>query len=263
MLDAHPIWANHMRWLCFLPIYHAYALILLLHQSIRRGGLLVIMNKFDFGAMARAIEKHRIEVLPLVPPVLLAIAKSPETRKYDWSSLKAVITGAAPTSEELRKAGAEAVGTAVFEGHGMTETSGCAILSSEKTVAGRVGWPLPGLQVRIVDNQGKDVVKSGERGELWLRGPNIMLYASSQTYTGRLADFQLPRGYLNNEQANKETFEEGGWMRTGDIAVQHENGELSIVDRMKELIKVKALQVAPAEYFHVLRTDAFSCTELW
>jgi acyl-CoA synthetase (AMP-forming)/AMP-acid ligase II len=143
-----------------------------------------------------------------------------------------VFSGAAPLGAELEQACAERLGCRVSQGYGMTESSPVshAVPFPDGTVKpGSIGPCLPNMECRIVDPATGEDVEQGERGELWMRGPNVM------------------KGYLNNEEATKETVDGEGWLHTGDVAIVDEDGYFTIVDRVKELIKFKGFQVAPAE----------------
>ena len=173
----------------------------------------------------------------LVPPQVLFLVKSPLVKNYDLSHVRELTVGAAPTSRELTEALLAKYPTLAFrQAYGMSELSPlCHIGIFGKLVYGSVGRIIPNVEVRLVDpTTGLDTTSPGESGEMWVRGPNVM------------------KGYRNNEQANRETIDEEGWLRTGDIAVVDGDENFYIVDRMKELIKYKGFQVAPAELEAVL-----------
>jgi acyl-CoA synthetase (AMP-forming)/AMP-acid ligase II len=173
----------------------------------------------------------------VVPPIVLALAKHPAVDRYDLSSLRWVGCGAAPLGAELQEACARRLGRPVLQGYGMTEvTAGVAICEVGAPVrAGAAGQLLPNVQGRIVDLESGSDRRPGEVGELWLRGPSTMA------------------GYLRNPDATAATLDADGWLHTGDLARIDPDGALFIVDRLKELIKVKAFPVAPAELEAVLR----------
>ena len=168
-----------------------------------------------------------------MPPIALALAKHPAVEGRDLSSIRHVKCGAAPLGPELSEQLAERLDTFVSQGYGLTETSPVTHAipfepGAER--AGSIGPPVPGTECRIVDPEtGEDVTEVGERGELWMRGPQIM------------------SGYLNNPEATAATVDEDGWLHSGDVAVVDSDGYFQIVDRLKELIKYKGFQVAPAE----------------
>jgi acyl-CoA synthetase (AMP-forming)/AMP-acid ligase II len=194
------------------------------------------MPRFDLDQFLGLIDEHRVTVANIVPPIALALAKHPAVDGADLSSLRMVLSGAAPLGAELSAAVADRIGAPTVQGYGMTETSPvthvCPI-EPELIKPGTIGMPVPGTECRLVDSEtGEDA----ERGELWVRGPQVMT------------------GYLNNESATTATIDTDGWLHTGDIAEVDEDGYFTIVDRLKELIKYKGFQVPPAELEAILIT---------
>ncbi|CBQ69176.1 related to 4-coumarate-CoA ligase [Sporisorium reilianum SRZ2] len=220
----------------FLPFYHIFGLIKLMHHPFYLGMKIVILPKFSLDLFCEKIQEHRATASLVVPPVLLQLAKSPVPEKYNMASLKCVQCGAAPLSAELFELLEKRYpGMAVLNGYGLTESlpsvicSGPKELPNSKGAAGRIA---PGVEVRLVSEEGHDVGqeqgREGVPGEVWLRGPTIM------------------KGYLDNEEATRDAFTADGWFKTGDVAVMR-NTEIFIVDRIKDLIKFKGFQVSPAE----------------
>ncbi|SPO48570.1 related to 4-coumarate-CoA ligase [Moesziomyces antarcticus] len=220
----------------FLPFYHIFGLIKLMHHPFYLGMKIVILPKFNLDLFCEKIQEYRATASLVVPPVLLQLAKSPVPEKYNMTSLKCVQCGAAPLSAELFELLEKRYpGMAVLNGYGLTESlpsvicSGPKELPNSKGAAGRIA---PGVEVRLVSEEGHDVGqeqgREGNPGEVWLRGPTIM------------------KGYLDNEDATRDAFTEDGWFKTGDVAVMR-NTEIFIVDRIKDLIKFKGFQVSPAE----------------
>lgn len=206
--------------IAFLPFFHIYGQQVILNCGLRQGSTLIVMSRFDFEGFCRAVQQYRVTRLYLVPPIVLALAKSPTVDNYDFSSVTHIVAGAAPLGAELTRAASDRIGALVRQGYGMTETA-CII---SITPAGQqppqpdsVGLPVPGCEVKLVD------------GELLVRGPQIM------------------KGYLNRPAETAEMLLPDGWMRTGDIAEIDDHGWIRIVDRCKELIKYKGCQVPPAE----------------
>ncbi|KAF3482465.1 acyl-CoA ligase [Arthroderma uncinatum] len=232
-----------------LPQSHIYALVVLCHVGPYRGDSLVILPKFDMAQYLGAIQKHRISTLYLVPPIIIAMLRNKAVcDKVDLSSVSAIFTGAAPlgkeTAEELL---AWKPSWAIKQGYGLTET--CTVVSSTTvfdTWLGSSGCLLPGFEAKVVSPEGTELTGYDQPGELVVRSPSVVL------------------GYLNNPRATAETFQDG-WMRTGDEVVFRISPggteHLFIVDRIKELIKVKGMQVAPAELeAHVLsHPDVADC----
>jgi acyl-CoA synthetase (AMP-forming)/AMP-acid ligase II len=188
----------------------------------------------------------------VAPPILLALAKHPLVEQFDLSSLRSVTSGAAPLDESLafaaqdrlrRLAGTGDDGVTVAQGYGMTELSpvshttpdhGLEPAGAGATPKGTVGYAIPNTECRLIDPATGEDAAEGERGELWVRGPQVMA------------------GYLNNQQATADTLDADGWLHTGDVAIVDDAGRYTVVDRVKELIKYKGYQVAPAELEAVL-----------
>ena len=210
-----------------LPFFHIYGQTVIMNLGLRNGVTIVTMPRFDLDGFLGLIEDRKATVAYVVPPIALALAKHPAVEGRDLSSLRMIMSGAAPLSAELAKAVAERTGVPTIQGYGMTELSPVShVAPVESQKGGSVGPAVAGTECRIVDPEsGEDC----DRGELWVKGPQVM------------------QGYLNNEEATAETIVEGGWLRTGDIAEVDDEGYYSIVDRLKELIKYKGFQVPPAE----------------
>jgi acyl-CoA synthetase (AMP-forming)/AMP-acid ligase II len=219
----------------FLPFFHIYGLTVLANFYLASGGGVVTMPRFDLELFLGLCQEHRVPQVFVVPPVVLALAKHPLVDRYDLSALRYLFSGAAPLGASLAEAAARRLSVACEQGYGMTEMSPVSHCSqSGKGRPGSVGPPVPGTECRIVDPLTMTDVPPGEEGELWVRGPQVM------------------KGYLNNPQATADTLLPDGWLRTGDIGAFDEGGHLYIRDRLKELIKMKAFQVAPAELEAVL-----------
>ncbi|OKL62393.1 hypothetical protein UA08_02616 [Talaromyces atroroseus] len=230
------------QWLCFLPLYHAMAQMLFLGVAQYRRTPVYIMEKFDFLTVLRNVEKYRVSHLIIVPPVVVMLAKHPETRKFDLSSVRFVGSGAAPLSREVSEE-AESVwpkgAINIKQGWGMTEAT-CSLLGwnpSQTSKDNSVGWPNANSEAKIMSlpdehsssNDPPKELGPNKTGELWVRGPQIM------------------KGYWRNPRATAETLTADGWLRTGDIGYYDDENKFYISGRLKELIKVKGLQVAPAE----------------
>jgi acyl-CoA synthetase (AMP-forming)/AMP-acid ligase II len=215
-----------------LPFFHIYGMQVIMNLGLIGGAKIVTMPRFDLEQFLTLIQEHKVTRSYIVPPIALGLAKHPLVDKFDLSSLKLAFSGAAPLGAELEEACAKRLGCRVSQGYGMTETSPVthAIpLDEGAERAGSIGPALPNTECRIVDVDSGEDLGVGERGELWIKGPHVMA------------------GYWNNEEATRETVDEDGWLHTGDIAVVDEDGYFAIVDRLKELIKFKGFQVAPAE----------------
>jgi len=218
-----------------LPFFHIYGMTVIMNMGLVGGNTIVTMPRFDLGEFLGLIESERVSCAYVVPPIALALAKHPAVDEADLSSLRMVMSGAAPLGPELTELLAERLGVPVTQGYGMTELSPVShFCPLDGIKPGTIGPGVPGTESRIVDPESGLDVTEGERGELWVRGPQVMA------------------GYLNNDEATAATIGPDGWLRTGDIAIVDEDGYYTIVDRLKELIKYKGYQVPPAELEAVL-----------
>ncbi len=226
---------------CFavLPFFHIYGMQVLMNFMLTRGGTVVTVPRFDMVQMLELTQKHKITRLFLVPPIVLALAKHPIVDKYDMSSVRQIFSGAAPLGGEIAEAAAKRLGCSVAQGYGMTELSPVthAVREGEYR-AGSVGTLVANTEMRLVDPDTGSDAEEGKPGEVWVRGPQVM------------------KGYLNNPDATNITIDSEGWLHTGDIAELDDAGHIYIVDRLKELIKVKGFQVPPAELEALLITHA-------
>jgi acyl-CoA synthetase (AMP-forming)/AMP-acid ligase II len=221
-----------------LPFFHIYGQTVVLNLGLAKGGTIVTMQRFDRGELIRIIEEYGVTWLHVAPPVILQLATAADVEGHDFSTLKLVISGAAPLDADLAGRAEARIGVPIRQGYGMTELSPVSHKSRLARVAetppGSIGALVPDTEARLVDPETGDDVPEGEEGEIWIRGPQVM------------------KGYLNNPEATAEIFTGDGWLRTGDIGRVDENGFFYIVDRLKELIKYKGYQVAPAELEAVL-----------
>ncbi|CAI5983681.1 unnamed protein product, partial [Closterium sp. NIES-64] len=219
-----------------LPMFHIYAITLVNLLSLRGGACVVTLPRFDLHQYLRTLQEYKITVAPIVPPIILAMAKLPLVDSFDLSSLRRVVSGAAPLGAELETAFRAKFPTVQLgQGYGMTEASPTVTASRlfarvpHPPAPGSCGSVLPLTEVKVVHTGTGESLPPNERGELWVRGPQVM------------------KGYLNNPEATAATITPDGWLRTGDVAYVDKMGEIFVVDRVKELIKVKGFQVPPAE----------------
>ena len=240
-----------------LPFCHIYGLVKLLHHPFMIGMPVMVLPRFDMRTFCEKVQEYRATISLLVPPIILLLSNSPLVEQYDLSSLKVIQSGGAPLSPDLaRLVESKWPNLRIVQGYGLTEScpsgeffdwrfmrsrliltvkfyrlavicTGPRHLRSSPESVGRIA---PGVQVRLVDDDGFDVPGNSQQslgsGELWLRGPSIM------------------KGYLSNTSANVRAFPEGRWFNTGDVAY-YRDGEVFIVDRKKELIKVSKSTTSP------------------
>jgi acyl-CoA synthetase (AMP-forming)/AMP-acid ligase II len=231
-------WADD-RVIAVLPFFHSYGLVWLLNLPVYCGATVVTIPRFDLREFLRVIQDYRITFASVVPPIVLALVKHPLVDEFDLSSLDVVGCGAAPLSAELEVACAERLGCRLAQGYGLTETTSATHrvnFDLAGQMPGEVGPLNPNTECRIVDVLTGEDTPAGEPGELLIRGPQVM------------------KGYLNNPQATALTIDPDGWLHTGDVARIEDSGSLRIVDRIKELIKYKGQQIAPAELEALLLT---------
>jgi acyl-CoA synthetase (AMP-forming)/AMP-acid ligase II len=213
-----------------LPFFHIYGMVVILNFGLMRGLTVVTMPRFEFEPFLKVLQDWRIELAHIVPPVAIALAKHPVVDNYDLSRLRWLLSAAAPLGSEVTSAIEARLGVRMRQGYGMTEASPASHYTGpDERRPGKVGTLVPNTECRIVSTETGGELGANEPGEVWIRGPQVM------------------KGYLNNPEATARTVDAEGWLHTGDIGVVDDEGYLLVVDRLKELIKVKGFQVAPAE----------------
>ncbi|WP_217179723.1 4-coumarate--CoA ligase family protein [Streptomyces sp. AC495_CC817] len=230
------------RILAVLPFFHIYGLTALMNAPLRLGATVVVLPRFDLEGYLKAIADHRITHLYVAPPIVLALAKHPAAERYDLSTVRHILSAAAPLDATLAAACSARLSLPpVVQGYGMTELSPCShlvpLVQAAVAPPGTVGKLIAGTEMRIVslDDPGKEV-GVGEPGEIVIRGPQVM------------------KGYLGRPRDTADMIDADGWLATGDIGHVDADGWLYVVDRVKELIKYKGFQVAPAELEALLVT---------
>jgi acyl-CoA synthetase (AMP-forming)/AMP-acid ligase II len=219
------------------PFFHAIGFNIILHASLAAGATAVTLARFDLEGFLRVIQEHRATFTIVVPPVALALAGHPLVESYDLSSLRVLGVGGAPLGASVEQRCAERLGCVTGQGFGMTEAAALITVGPlDAPRRGSVGRLVPNTEARIVDPESGADLGPGRNGELWLRGPQVM------------------RGYRDRPEATANTVDADGWLHTGDLCYLDEDGYLYVVDRLKELIKYKGYQVAPAELEHLLLT---------
>jgi 4-coumarate--CoA ligase len=217
-----------------LPFFHIYGLTGLVHQPLHRGIELVVMPAFDMKLFLNTIQEHKITFIYVAPPVIVRLARDKMVDDYNLSSVKMITSGAAPLTRELVDAVYKRLQIRINQAYGLSETSPMTHTQPWDEwydSVGSVGKMFPNMTAMYMSPEEKEL-GPGEAGELWLAGPNVF------------------KGYWKNEEATKNAITESGGLRyfkTGDVGYQDENHSFYITDRVKELIKYKGFQVAPAE----------------
>lgn len=215
-----------------LPFFHIYGLAVILNGGLYQEGTIITMPRFDLERMLGLIEDHQITDAHLVPPIVLAVSQHPAVERFDLSSLGWIGSGAAPLGENVARACAERIDCLVAQAYGLTETSPvshCSPRDPDRIKLASVGPPVPNTECKVVGIESDEELGPDEEGEIWIRGPQVM------------------KGYHSRPDATATAVDEVGWLHTGDIGYADEDGYFYVVDRLKELIKYKGYQVAPAE----------------
>ena len=209
----------------------------IMNLALHVGATVVTMPRFDLEQCLQILEQYRVTFANVVPPMILAFAKSPLVDKYDLSRLRTVFSGAAPLKEDLAEQARARLGCRVVQGYGLTETSPVthgARAGGDRISLESIGPPVPNTEAKVVHVVSQAELGPNEEGEICVRGPQVM------------------KGYLNRPDATAAMIDADGWLHTGDIGFADERECFFIVDRLKELIKYKGMQIAPAELEAVL-----------
>lgn len=221
-----------------LPMFHIFGLNVVLGLTLAVGATMLLVERFDPASAVESIVKHGVSIISGPPTMWSAFVGMPDLPADSFSTVRVAVSGAARLPEETARSFERRFGVRLHEGYGLTETSP-VVTSSVGCGAplGSVGVPVPGLEVRLVDDQGDDVLV-GDSGEVWVRGPNVF------------------KGYWNDPDTSRRTVDEDGWLHTGDVATVDDDGFLYLVDRVKDLIIVSGFNVYPAEVEEVLMSHA-------
>jgi 4-coumarate--CoA ligase len=232
------------RIMAFLPFFHIYGLTVLLNLAFERRASLITLPRFDLPQFLQVMQDQKSTFAFIAPPVAVALAKHPIVDQYDLSRVRGMMSGAAPLDEALCAAVTERLGVHMQQGYGMSELSPVSHVippDRDDLSRGSIGFSIANIECKLINTETGaeiDLPAEGpsEAGELWVRGPNVML------------------GYLGQDAATHETIDDDGYLHTGDIALINQDGSYQIVDRLKELIKYKGYQVPPAELEALLLT---------
>ncbi len=218
--------------LLVLPVFHIYALNVILGMAIRAGAECVLMERFDPTETLDVVEQQGVTLLPGAPPMYVEWLEQPQGRKKAFATVRIAVSGAAPLPPEVFQRFRDRFGVTIWDSYGLTE-AGPAVTSNavgDRARAGSIGLPIPGLEVRLVEQTeaGLQDVEEGDPGEIVVRGPAVF------------------RGYWGKDDATAQALTDG-WLRTGDVAYRDDDGYLYLVDRTKDLIIVSGFNVFPKE----------------
>jgi acyl-CoA synthetase (AMP-forming)/AMP-acid ligase II len=221
-----------------LPFFHVYGVVIILTSGLHQGSAILSLPKFEPNSFLSSLERFSVSTAFVAPPLALFLAKSPLVDQYNLSSFSQVFSAAAPLSLEVAETIKKRTGVKVVrQGYGLTETSPLTHVTPIDVDKPRsLGGPVLNTEVCVVHTETREVLGPKESGEILMRGPQVM------------------KGYLNRPEATASAISEDGWFSSGDIGYYDEDGHFYIVDRLKELIKVKGFQVAPAELEGLLLT---------
>ncbi len=224
------------RALGVLPLCHIFGLNAVLGGALYVGASVLLLDRFDAAGTLELIAEHHVTILVGAPHLFAALAAAPGGGDDDaLATVRFAFSGAAPLSPEIAHAWQKRFGLPLRQGYGLTEAAPVVTTAvmDEPARPSSIGIPLPGVEVRLIDDEGDDAL-AGDPGEIWVRGPNVF------------------PGYWQDPDATAAALSADGWLRTGDIAVVGDDGELAIVDRAKDLIIVSGFNVYPAEVEDVI-----------
>ncbi|PWA56446.1 acyl-CoA synthetase 5 [Artemisia annua] len=236
LFSVGPDLIGKLTILGLIPYFHIYGLTGILCATLRNKGKVVVMSRYDLSTVLKALIEHEVLFAPIVPPILLGLVKHPIAEDLAKLKLRSVMTAAAPLAPEIyAEFQRKFPEVEIQEAYGMTEHSCITLTHGLHTAKKRsVGYILPNLEVKFVDPDTGRSLPSNTHGEICVRSQCVM------------------KGYYKNEVETAQTIDEKGWLHTGDIGYIDDEGDIFIVDRMKELIKYKGFQVAPAELEGIL-----------
>ena len=212
-----------------LPFFHVFAMTAVMNFAVAAGAQMILLPRYELGQTLATINKKKPTIFPAVPTIYAAINQSPDLPKYDLSAVRYCISGGAPLPLEVKETFERLTGCRLVEGYGLSETAPVATCNAMQDInkPGSIGQVVPGTEISIHDLEApNDVVPTGERGEVWIKGPQVM------------------KGYLNRPQETADSLREG-WFRTGDVGYMDEDGHFFLVDRLKDLILCSGYNVYP------------------
>ncbi|KAH7281007.1 hypothetical protein KP509_36G025100 [Ceratopteris richardii] len=243
-VEGHIPWTSRV-YMCLIPMFHVYGMAFFACGLLAKGSTVVLQSKFDLSETLSAIERFKVTHLPAVPPVIIALAKSPVVQKFDLSSLRNVGSGAGPLGKDVMEEFAKRFpNVEVPQGYGMTETTAVGAHTAtpeESKHHGSAGLIAANTEFKIVDADSGCALPPNQRGEIWIRGPTVM------------------KGYFANPGETAAVIDREGWLHTGDLGFIDEEGFVFIVDRLKELIKYKGFQVCPSSFKYHSRAFIEPC----
>ena len=217
-----------------LPLFHSFGQTCGLNTSIKAGGMLTLIPRFDPAKALEIIQRDKVQVFQGVPTMYSAMLNHPDRDDYDVSSLEVCASGGSAMPVEVMKAFEQAFDAKILEGYGLSETSPVASFNhpDRERKPGSIGTPIEGVEMKVVDDDGNEV-EQGEPGEIVIRGHNVM------------------KGYWGKAEATEEAIKDG-WFHSGDIATVDSDGYYFIVDRKKDLIIRGGYNVYPREIEEVI-----------
>ena len=230
LIAFHGVEMGGEKMLAVIPFFHVFAMTVAMNLAVRIAAEIIALPRFDLVDTMKLIQKKKPTCMPAVAAIYGAIANHPKQGDYDLTSLKRCISGGAPLPIEIKKSFEDKTGCVLVEGYGLTETSPVTHVNplDGDNKPGSIGLPLTDTECRIIDPENpKKEMKTGDAGEICIKGPQGM------------------KGYWKNSDANKDSFYDEVWFRTGDVAYQDEDGYFFIIDRIKDMIITNGYNVYP------------------
>ena len=212
-----------------LPLFHVFAMTAVMNFAVASGTEMILLPRYELEQTLKTLSAKKATLFPAVPTIYTAINQAPDLAKYDLSSIRYCMSGGAPLPLEVKRQFEQITGCKLVEGYGLSESSPVATCNSMSGTnkENSIGLPVPGTDITIHDLEAPhDLMPVGERGEVWIKGPQIM------------------KGYLNQAEETADTLRDG-WLRTGDVGYMDDQGHFFLVDRLKDLILCSGYNVYP------------------